>query len=338
MEGRYVNAVHSSSDCKRALRTHRDQSALILRLRTLLRASDEDQGSLERQVKALWAQVHSLQAELNSLQQQRDQLTSDGYFLQIDVLHLMEEVDRSKEAIADGLALISDLVQQLDCLTPLEGQLAVSQAENANLCRQLAENRTVHDQLQVAEKDRDRSIAEHRALLDILNSAILGSRSSALTARPMPRSATPAGSPPVSAPQGLRSLARRSRSRSSGPPAKRRRVQPRSRSRDSSITRSASRLLSLNPSTPSKKLPRSAPPEPSSNPSSSPPSSAASGTGSGSEELTESDLSSDNLTRFVLSHSRSTARRQTRSDVRSLTPDPSPSAQACFHFIRSYRV
>uniref|UniRef100_A0AAV1U2J7 Uncharacterized protein n=1 Tax=Peronospora matthiolae TaxID=2874970 RepID=A0AAV1U2J7_9STRA len=83
--------------------------------------------------------------------------------------------------------------------------------ENANLRRQLWEHLTVHDQLQVAEQDRDRATAEHRALLDTLNSAILGSRSSALTARPTPRSATPNGSPPVSAPQGLISLARRDR-------------------------------------------------------------------------------------------------------------------------------
>ncbi|CAI5731153.1 unnamed protein product [Peronospora destructor] len=270
----------------------------------------EDQGSLERQVNALRTQITSLQAELNSLRQQRDQLTSDRSFLHIDVLHLKEELARSQAEIAEGLASISDLIQQVDGLTPLEGQLALSRLENANLRRQLAEHLTVHDQLQVAEHDRDRAIAEHRALLDTLNSAILGSQSSTLTVRPTPTSATPAGSPPASTTQRSRSLARRSRSRSSGPPAKRRRVQPRSRSRDSSTTRVASRLLSLNPSTPSKKLPRSAPPEPSSDSSSSPPSSTSSGAGSGSGELTGSDSSSDDLTRSVLSHSRSAARRQ----------------------------
>ena len=280
MQGRYVNAVHSLSDCQQALRTHRDQSALILRLRASLRASAEDQGSLERQVKALRDQVQSLQAELKSLRQQRDQLTLDRSFLHTDVLHLKGELDRSQEEIADGLASISDLIQQVDCLTPLEGQLALSQMENANLRRQLAEHLTIHDQLQVAEQDRDKAVAEHRALLDTLNSAILGSRSSTLAARSTPRSTTPARSPPVSAPQVLGSLARKPRSRSFGPPAKRRRVQLRPRSRDFSITRSASRLLSLNSSAPSKKLPRSAPSEPSSSSYSSSPSFAASGTGS----------------------------------------------------------
>uniref|UniRef100_A0AAV1V056 Uncharacterized protein n=1 Tax=Peronospora matthiolae TaxID=2874970 RepID=A0AAV1V056_9STRA len=327
MQGRYVDAVHSLSDCNRALRTYRDQSEEVRRLRTLICANDEAQGNLERQVDALRAQLHSLQAELNSLRQQCDQLTMDRSFIHIDILHLKEQLAQSQAEIADGLSSISDLIQQVDGLTPLEGQLALSQAENVNLRRHLAEHLEVHDQLQVVEHDRDQAIAEHRALLDTLNSAILGSRSSELTARPTPRSATLAGSPPVSAPQGLRSLARRSRSRSSGTPAKRRRVQPRSRSRDSSITRSASRLLSLNPSTPSKKRPRSAPPEPSSNPSSSPPSSAASGTGSGSGELTESDSSSDDLTRAALFQSRSAARRQPRSDARSSTPNPSPAAR-----------
>ena len=327
MQGRYVDAVHSLSDCKRALRTHRDQSEEIRRLRTLLRAGDETQGSLERQVNALRAQIRSLAVELNSLRQQRDQLTTDRSFLHIDVLHLKEALDRSQAEIAEGLASISDLIQQVDGLSLLEGQLALSRQENDNLRRQLAEHLTVHDQLQVAEHDRDRAIAEHRALLDTLSSAILGSQSSTLTARPTPTSATQARSPPASTTQRSRSLARRSRSRSSGPPAKRRRVQPRSRSRDSSATRVASRLLSLNPSTPSKRLPRSDPPELSSNSSSSPPSSATSGTGSGSGELTESDSSSDDLTRSVLSHSRSAVRRPSRSGARSSIPGPSPDVQ-----------
>uniref|UniRef100_A0AAV1VNR9 Uncharacterized protein n=1 Tax=Peronospora matthiolae TaxID=2874970 RepID=A0AAV1VNR9_9STRA len=298
MQGRYVDAVHSLSDCNRALRTYRDQSEEIRRLRTLICANDEAQGNLERQVDALRAQLHSLQAELNSLRQQRDQLTMD-----------------------------SDLIQQVDGLTPLEGQLALSQAENANLRRQLAEHLEVHDQLQVVEHDRDQAIAEHRALLDTLNSAILGSRSSALTARSTPKSATPAGSPPAPTTPGSRSLARRSRSRSSGPPAKRRRIQPRSRSSDSTTARVASRLLSLNPLMPLSKLPGLIPPEPPPNSSCSPLLSAASGTGSGSEELTESDSSSDDLTRAALSQSRSAARRQPRSDARSSTPNPSPAAR-----------
>ena len=327
MQGRYVDAVHSLSYCKRALWTHHDQSEEVRRLRALIRASDADQGSLERQVKTLRVQINSLQAELNSLRQQRDQLTTDRSFLHIDVLHLKEALDRSQAEIAEGLASISDLIQQVDGLSLLEGQLALSRQENDNLRRQLAEHLTVHDQLQVAEHDRDRAIAEHRALLDTLNSAILGSQSSTLTARPTPTSATQARSPPASTTQRSSSLARRSISRSSGPPAKRRRVQPRSRSRDSSATRVASRLLSLNPSTPSKKLPRSDPPELSSNSSSSPPSSATSGTGSGSGELTKSDSSSDDLTRSVLSHSRSAVRRQSRSGARSSIPDPSPAVQ-----------
>uniref|UniRef100_A0AAV1UZM0 Uncharacterized protein n=1 Tax=Peronospora matthiolae TaxID=2874970 RepID=A0AAV1UZM0_9STRA len=226
----------------------------------------------------------------------------DRSFLHIDILHLKEQLAQSQEEIADGLSSISDLIQQVDGLTPLEGQLALSQAENANLRRQLAEHLEVHDQLQVMEHDRDRAIAEHRALLDTLNSAILGSRSSALTARSTPKSATPAGSPPAPTTPVSRSLARRSRSRSSGPPDKRRRIQPRSRSRDSFTARVASQLLSLNPSMPLNKLPRLAPPEPPPNSSCSPLSSAASGTGSGSEELTE-------------------------SDARSSTPNPFPAAR-----------
>ncbi|CAI5731149.1 unnamed protein product [Peronospora destructor] len=327
MQGRYVDAVHSLRDCKHALRTHRDQSEEVRRLRALLRANEEDQGSLERQVNFLRAQLRLLQAELNSLRQQRDQLTMDRSFLHIDVLHLKEELDRSQAEIAEGLASISDLIQQVDGLTPLEGQLALSRLENANLRHQLAEHLTVHDQLQVAERDRDRAIAEHRALLDTLNSAILGSQSSTLPVRPMPTSATQARSPSTSTTQRSRSLARRSRSRSSGPPAKRQRVQPRSRSRDSSASRVASRLLSLNPSMASKNLPRSDPPEPSSSSSSSPPSSTTSGTGSGNGKLIESDSSSDDLTRSVLSHSRSAARRQPGSVARPSIPDPSPAAQ-----------
>ena len=93
MQGRYVDAVHSLSDCKRALRTPRDQSERFRRLRALLRASDADQGSLERQVKTLRVQINSLQAELNSLRQQRDQLTTDRSFLHIDVLHLKEALN-----------------------------------------------------------------------------------------------------------------------------------------------------------------------------------------------------------------------------------------------------
>uniref|UniRef100_A0AAV1UCQ1 Uncharacterized protein n=1 Tax=Peronospora matthiolae TaxID=2874970 RepID=A0AAV1UCQ1_9STRA len=53
MQGRYVDAVHSLSDCNRALRTYRDQSEDFRRLRTLIRANDEAQGNLERQVDAL---------------------------------------------------------------------------------------------------------------------------------------------------------------------------------------------------------------------------------------------------------------------------------------------
>ena len=109
----------------RALRTHRDQSAQILRLRALLRAGDEAQGGLERQVNALRAKVYSLQVEINSLRHQRDQLTSNRSFLHIEVLHLKEELNRSQAKIADGLASISDLIQQVDCLTPLEGHLAL---------------------------------------------------------------------------------------------------------------------------------------------------------------------------------------------------------------------
>ena len=101
-------------------------------------------------------------------------------------------MDRSQAEIAEGLASISDLIQQVDGLSLLEGQLALSRQENDNLRRQLAEHLTVHDQLQVAEHDRDRAIAEHRALLDTLSSAILGSQSSTLTARPTPTSATQA--------------------------------------------------------------------------------------------------------------------------------------------------
>uniref|UniRef100_A0AAV1TBN6 Uncharacterized protein n=1 Tax=Peronospora matthiolae TaxID=2874970 RepID=A0AAV1TBN6_9STRA len=191
MQGRYVDAVHSLSDCHRALRTYRDQSEEIRRLRTLICANDEAQGNLERQVDALRAQLDSLQAELNSLRQQRDQLTMDKSFLHIDFLHLKEQLAQSQEEIADGLSSISDLMQQVDGLTPLEGQLALSQAENANLRRQLAEHLEIYGQLQVVEHDRDQAIAEHRALLDTLNSAILGSRSSALIARSTPKSATP---------------------------------------------------------------------------------------------------------------------------------------------------
>ena len=128
-------------------------------------------------MKTLRAQVHSLQVEINSLRQQRDQLTSDKSFLHIDVLHLKEQLDRPQEEIAEGLALISDLIQQVGCSTPLEGQLALSQMENANLRRQLAEHLTICDQLKVAELDRDRAIAKHHALLHTINSAILGSQS-----------------------------------------------------------------------------------------------------------------------------------------------------------------
>ena len=63
----------------------------------------------------------------------------------------------------------------MDYLGPLEGLLTHSQVENVNLRRQLAENIAVYDLLAVAEQDRNRAVANHRALLKTLNSAILGS-------------------------------------------------------------------------------------------------------------------------------------------------------------------
>ena len=107
-------------------------------------------------------------------------------------------MSRSQAEVAEGLASISDLLQQVDSLTPLEGQLALSQWENVDLRRQLAERLTVNDQLQVAEHDRDRALAEHHALLDTLNSAMRRSQSSTATVRLTSTSATPAGSPPFS--------------------------------------------------------------------------------------------------------------------------------------------
>ena len=48
------------------------------------------------------------------------------------------------------------------------------------LCRQLAEHLAVYNLLAVAEQDRDLVVADHRALLDTLNSAILGTQSYAV--------------------------------------------------------------------------------------------------------------------------------------------------------------
>ena len=93
----------------------------------------------------------------------------------------------------DGLASICDLIQQVDYLTPLEGQLTHSKAENVNLRRHFKEHTAVNDLLREEEQDRDQAMAEHRSILDTINSAILGSRSSTLTARPTPKGATLAG-------------------------------------------------------------------------------------------------------------------------------------------------
>ena len=57
----------------------------------------------------------------------------------------------------------------MEYLGPLEGQLTQSQVENVNLRRHLAEHLAVYDLLAVPEQDRDRAVAEHRALLDTLN-------------------------------------------------------------------------------------------------------------------------------------------------------------------------
>ena len=295
----------------------------ILHLRELLQAEDRDRASLEQQIYTLEGQVRSLRADLNNLQQQHAQLASDTSCLATEVSKLRRQLDQSQAAVEDGLASISDLIQQVDYLALLECQLTHSQVESVNLRRQLSEHTAVYDML--AEQDRDWSIAEHRTLLDTLNSAILGSRSSALTAQSKPRSATPAGSPLASTTQGSRSLVRRSRSRSFAPPAKRRRVQSSSRSRRYFCHPFRPRLLSLNPPKPSTKPQISTPSAPSSNSSPLFPSTTF-GTELGSGESVESGSRLDDLTRFALSQSRLAARRQSRSDVRCATPDPSAAA------------
>ena len=78
---------------------------------------------------------------------------------------MKRELGRSQAEVEEGLAALSDLIHQVGYLTPLEGQMTHSQVGNVNLRRQLEEHIAVYDRLKVAEQDRDRSIAEHRALL-----------------------------------------------------------------------------------------------------------------------------------------------------------------------------
>ena len=91
----------------------------------------------------------------------------------------------------------------MEYLGPLEGQLTQSQVENVNLRRQREEHLAVYDLLAVAEQDRDRTVADHRALLDTMNSAILGSQSSTVIPNPTPNptsgDASPVGSTSASA-------------------------------------------------------------------------------------------------------------------------------------------
>ena len=122
MQGQYVNTAHSLIECKLSLTTTQDQSPQILHLQELLQAEDRDRANLEQQIINLEGQVRSLQADLNKLRRQHDQLASSKYFLETEVSNLKREFGQSQEAVEDGLASISDLIEQVNYLTPLEGQ------------------------------------------------------------------------------------------------------------------------------------------------------------------------------------------------------------------------
>ena len=122
MQCGYVNTVHSLSECKLSLKTNQNQSAHILHLRELLQAEDRYRATLEQQINIWEGHIRSLQADLNKLRRQHDQLASSKYFLETEVSNLKREFGQSQEAVEDGLASISDLIEQVNYLTPLEGQ------------------------------------------------------------------------------------------------------------------------------------------------------------------------------------------------------------------------
>ena len=69
------------------------------------------------------AQIRSLQADRNTIRRQRDQSASDKSLLSAEVYKLKVELGQSQAKIKEGFAAISDFIQQVDYLGPLEGQL-----------------------------------------------------------------------------------------------------------------------------------------------------------------------------------------------------------------------
>ena len=145
MQCKYVNTVHALSECKLSLKTTRDQSAQILHLRELLQTKDRDRASLEQQINTLEGLVRSIQADLNKLEQQHAQVASDKSSLATDVSKLRRKLGQSQAEVEDGLGSISDLNQQVDYLSPLEGQLTDSQVDNVNLRCKLKDHIAVYD-------------------------------------------------------------------------------------------------------------------------------------------------------------------------------------------------
>ena len=137
MQCGYVNTVHSLSECKLSLKTNQNQSAHILHLRELLQAEDRYRATLEQQINIWEGHIRSLQADLNNLQQQNAHLASDMSSLATKISKLRREFGQAQAAVEDGLASIIDIIQQVDYLAPLEGQLTHSQVENINIRRQL---------------------------------------------------------------------------------------------------------------------------------------------------------------------------------------------------------
>ena len=69
------------------------------------------------------AQIRSLQADRNTIRRQRDQSASDKSLLSAEVYKLKVELGKSQAKIKEGFAAISDFIQLVDYLGPLEGQL-----------------------------------------------------------------------------------------------------------------------------------------------------------------------------------------------------------------------
>ena len=143
MRDRLAEYAQKLSDYRDELARRHDQTSVLSSMRAQLEAIAADRASLRTRLR----------------QSERDRAALIG-----QAITLSAALTKAQDDVAEGLASISDLLQQVDDRASLEARLHAVQDENTSLQTQLQTHHAVCDQLIQAEQERDRAIRDLRSL------------------------------------------------------------------------------------------------------------------------------------------------------------------------------